>query len=283
MTEKTLPALASSDSSQSTAQTTQPSSLAAPTPSTSNTATETAVPSQPETALFGNELLSSPLSSLVVPTVLGVLIFFSVVTWAALLIKGVQFSRFRRQNKQFSYQFWKSPDLVEGGQVARQSQGSLARIARVGLDVISGNDISTHRRELARKINRGERLERSLRQQILRERRVLEGGLAIVASIGSTAPFIGLFGTVWGIMEALVRIGITGEAGLDSVAGPIGHALIATGIGIAAAVPAVLVYNYFVRRFKLASGDMEAFAEEFYSLAQETGFSTELQHDGSGI
>ncbi|WP_409161724.1 MotA/TolQ/ExbB proton channel family protein [Pectobacterium sp. B2J-2] len=124
---------------------------------------------------------------------------------------------------------------------------------------------------------------RSLRQQIQRERRSLESGLAIVASIGSTAPFIGLFGTVWGIMEALIRIGVTGEAGLDSVAGPIGHALIATGIGIAAAVPAVLVYNYFVRRFKLAIGDMEAFAEEFYSLAQETAFSHKLNSDSGGI
>ncbi|CAI2527446.1 Biopolymer transport protein exbB [Serratia ficaria] len=233
--------------------------------------------------------MNSPLSAIVVPAVLAVLIFFSVVTWATMLIKGVQFTRFRRQNKRFTHWFWKSATLSEGRDVVQQSQGSLARLAQVGIDVVcgvdggKGNDITARRRALGQQINRSERLERSLHQQIQHERRSLESGLAIVASIGSTAPFIGLFGTVWGIMEALIRIGATGEAGLDSVAGPIGHALIATGIGIAAAVPAVLVYNYFVRRFKLAVGDMEAFAEEFYSLAQETVFSHDQNSDGGGL
>lgn len=263
--------------------------LSVPTSNDKDVVTQAAQPSvqtvqvPPKPELFGEGLMSSPLSSMVVPAVLWVLILFSVVTWATLLIKGVQFSRFRRQNKQFNHKFWQSSDLAEGAKLAQQSHGALASLTRVGIDVISGNDISVQRRELAQKINRGERLERSLRGQIQRERRKLESGLAIVASVGSTAPFIGLFGTVWGIMEALIRIGATGEAGLNSVAVPIGHALIATGIGIGAAVPAVLVYNYFVRCFKLSTGDMEAFSEEFYSLAQESAFSTDLQHDGSGI
>ncbi|TCL06260.1 MotA/TolQ/ExbB proton channel family protein [Sodalis ligni] len=239
-------------------------------------------PPQTNPALFGEGLMSSPFSSMVVPTVLGVLIFFSIITWAVLLIKSVQFIRFRRQNKRFASRFWESGELAEGWAVAQKSRGSLSRLANIGVDVLSGNDISAHRRELAKKINRGERMERSLRQQIQTERRSLESGLTILASIGSTAPFIGLFGTVWGIMEALIRIGASGEAGLGSVAGPIGHALIATGIGIAAAVPAVLVYNYFIRNLKLATGDMESFAEEFYSLAQETGFYLDGQ-DGWSI
>ena len=115
-------------------------------------------------------------------------------------------------------------------------------------------------------------MERALRQQIVRERRSLETGLAVVASIGSTSPFIGLFGTVWGIMEALKGISAAGSASLETVAGPIGAALVATGVGIAVAVPAVLVYNYFLRRLKLTAADLDDFAHDFYSLAQKSAF-----------
>lgn len=106
----------------------------------------------------------------------------------------------------------------------------------------------------------------------MRERRSLETGLAVVASIGSTSPFIGLFGTVWGIMEALKGISAAGSASLETVAGPIGAALVATGVGIAVAVPAVLVYNYFLRRLKLTAADLDDFAHDFYSLAQKNSF-----------
>ncbi len=126
--------------------------------------------------------------------------------------------------------------------------------------------------DLAQSINHQDRLERALRQQIQRERRSLESGLAVLASIGSTSPFIGLFGTVWGIMEALKGISAAGSASLETVAGPIGSALIATGVGIAVAVPAVLVYNYFLRRLKLTAADLDDFAHDFYSLAQKSAF-----------
>ncbi len=93
-------------------------------------------------------------------------------------------------------------------------------------------------------------LERHLSKQILTERRQLEKGSALLASIGNNAPFIGLFGTVFGIIHALQAIAHSGNASMDVVAGPIGEALVATGIGIAVAVPAVLAYNYFVRKVK---------------------------------
>jgi biopolymer transport protein ExbB len=95
----------------------------------------------------------------------------------------------------------------------------------------------------------------------------------ILASIGSTAPFVGLFGTVWGIMHALTEISKAGSASLDVVAGPIGEALIATAIGIAAAIPAVLAYNYFLRQTKLFQTELENFATDFLHLALRTGFS----------
>lgn len=223
--------------------------------------------------MMGDSLLQSSFSGAVVPTVLWVLILFSVVSWAMLLIKGVQFSRFKSQNSRFNRAFWKSRDLEEGAKVAEKSSGPMAHLARTGASVVAGTDVAEKYRQLGDKINRSDRLERSLKRQIQSERRSLESGLAILASIGSTAPFIGLFGTVWGIMEALVRIGLTGQADLGSVAGPIGHALIATGVGIFAAVPAVLIYNFFVRKLKLAAGDLESFAESYYSLAQESAFS----------
>lgn len=224
--------------------------------------------------MVGDSLLHSPFSQAVVPGVLWVLIAFSVVSWAMLLIKGTQFSRFKSSNKHFSREFWKSSDLSESAEIAASSSAPMAHLARTGNEVVQGTDIPERYRNLGDKINRSDRLERSLKRQIQRERRSLESGLAILASIGSTAPFIGLFGTVWGIMEALVRIGATGQADLGSVAGPIGHALIATGVGIFAAVPAVLIYNFFIRKLKLAASDLELFAEDYYCLAQQSGFQS---------
>ncbi|WP_205909375.1 MotA/TolQ/ExbB proton channel family protein [Salinicola lusitanus] len=217
---------------------------------------------------------SNDITAMIVPGVLWTLIVFSIATWAILLIKGLQFARNRVENKRFQKAFWEAKSMEEGESISEKRPGTMASIARAGFDVITGRDISPRNQDLAQKINRSDRLERTLRQQIQRERRSLEGGLAILASIGSTSPFIGLFGTVWGIMEALITIGETGEAGLDTVAGPIGHALIATGVGIAAAVPAVLVYNYFTRRLKLNVSLMDDFAHDFYSLAQQHAFQS---------
>ncbi len=110
-------------------------------------------------------------------------------------------------------------------------------------------------------------LEQELRRQIQREKRRVESGLAILASIGTTSPFVGLFGTVIGIIHALGRISSLGSASLDVVAGPIGEALIATGFGIAVAVPAVLAYNVFIRRLKGLAADLEDFANTFVNGA----------------
>jgi biopolymer transport protein ExbB len=95
----------------------------------------------------------------------------------------------------------------------------------------------------------------------------------VLASVGSTAPFVGLFGTVWGIMHALQDISRSGSAGLDVVAGPIGEALIATAIGIATAIPAVLAYNYGLRRVNLYGAELEAFADDFLHHVLKSGFT----------
>lgn len=182
----------------------------------------------------------------------------------------MQFTRQKSQDKRFQKQFWSATSLESAGDQAAGKPGAGARVAQAGFAAIQVQD--NGQPDLAQSINHQDRLERALRQQIQRERRSLESGLAVLASIGSTSPFIGLFGTVWGIMEALKGISAAGSASLETVAGPIGSALIATGVGIAVAVPAVLVYNYFLRRLKLTAADLDDFAHDFYSLAQKSAF-----------
>ena len=214
-------------------------------------------------------LIASPFES-IEHAVIWLLILFSVATWGLALLKGVQFTRLKTQDRKFHKQFWAASSLDSAAELAHNQPGAAARVALAGYAAIQVNDHQNT--DLSQSINHQDRLERALRQQIVRERRSLESGLAILASIGSTSPFIGLFGTVWGIMSALKGISAAGSASLETVAGPIGAALVATGVGIAVAVPAVLVYNYFLRRLKLTAADLDDFAHDFYSLAQKHSF-----------
>jgi biopolymer transport protein ExbB len=216
-------------------------------------------------------VLASPFES-IEHAVIWLLLIFSVATWGLALLKGVQFSRLKGQDRRFHKQFWAASSLDSAAELATSQPGAAARVAQAGYAAIQVQEGSPAQADLAHSINHQDRLERALRQQIVRERRSLETGLAIVASIGSTSPFIGLFGTVWGIMSALKGISAAGSASLETVAGPIGAALVATGVGIAVAVPAVLVYNYFLRRLKLTAADLDDFAHDFYSLAQKNAF-----------
>jgi biopolymer transport protein ExbB len=152
--------------------------------------------------------------------------------------------------------------------------GPVARVALAGAEAWEDSGQTVGRAADGLDVRR-DLLERSLKQQLQRERRDAEGGLPVFASIGSTAPFVGLFGTVLGIMHALQRIGVSGSASLDVVAGPIGEALVATGIGIAVAVPAVLAYNFFVRRLKSRIADLEDFANTFVNSAIRSTFAGE--------
>jgi biopolymer transport protein ExbB len=209
-------------------------------------------------------------TSLIVDGVLWTLVAFSVATWTLLLVKGVQNFRASHQNKRYKQAFWAAPDLLSAAEI-HDFNGPAARVAHAGFNALRDAD-TPGQHDLEHSGERQDLLERSLRQQILKERRSLESGLAVLASIGSTAPFVGLFGTVWGIMNALTNIGQLGSASLEVVAGPIGEALIATGLGIAVAVPAVLAYNFFTRRLKLASGDLDDFAADLINLSRKISF-----------
>jgi biopolymer transport protein ExbB len=211
----------------------------------------------------------------IVQVTLWVLIGFSVITWGIIFFKSWTLWNIGQRNRGYSHAFWAAPDLAAASGL-EHSASALGRIAGAGFGVLKDVRSNTSRMlEWSGDIQ--SILERSLRQQISRERKDLEQGLSMLASIGSTSPFVGLFGTVWGIMHALQDIGQAKSASLDVVAGPIGEALVATAIGIAAAIPAVLAYNFFLRRIKLAEADLEYFATDFLNLAVKTG----LKADGS--
>jgi len=207
---------------------------------------------------------------LIVQGALYALVLFSVITWVLILAKGVQHWRLAKRDKQFTRDFWSASTLDAASTLATDASPK-ARLAGAGFDALRGNENGASS-DLEHSWDRQELLERHLRQQIQKEYQSLESGLAVLASIGSTAPFVGLFGTVFGIIHALGAIGKSGSASIDVVAAPIGEALVATGVGIAVAVPAVLAYNFYVRRLKVTAAELDNYATDFVNLAQKNGF-----------
>ena len=208
--------------------------------------------------------MSHSLTAIIVKGTFALLLLGSVLTWALVLIKARQRWSLRRQDRRF---------LQGAGSVLRLAvlrklhqdrgavvKGPVARLTAAGLAAV--DDLRAGDGDAGEDTPRAS-AERALQIQLQKERRSAEGGLAVLASIGTTAPFVGLFGTVWGIIEALRAIGSSGSASLEVVAGPIGEALVATGIGIAVAVPAVLAYNYFVRGLKVRDSELEQVAIAF--------------------
>lgn len=210
-------------------------------------------------------------SALIVDGTLWVLIGFSVVTWALILIKGIQHLRIAHHNRIYGKKFWAAPDF-QAAAALTGNKGPAARVADVGFTTLIEADGGTTTHDLEHTGDRQELLDRRLRQQMQKERGALESGLSILATIGSISPFVGLFGTVWGIMGALTSISKSGSASLEVVAGPIGEALIATAVGIAVAVPAVIGYNFFIRRNKVIWAALDDFAIDFVHLALKTSF-----------
>jgi len=195
------------------------------------------------------------------------LLIFSIITWAIIFYKIWEFTRNNYSNREFSEQFWQAPDVATANKQTLAARGPLARIAESGFNWLEATQRSGAKSIKFYSSSPEELLEQALRLQVQKEQQQLESGLTFLASIGSTAPFVGLFGTVLGIMHALQDISKSGSASLDVVAGPIGDALIATAIGIAVAVPAVLAYNFLLRRTKNQRLGMENFADGFMHIA----------------
>ena len=222
--------------------------------------------------------MSTFTESFAVNLTLAVLLVFSIVTWMLILARVWQGVRDARRDAAFKKAFWAAKDLHAGESIARAQPGDLAALTVAGFEAISED------REAPLSLDslgdRKDILERTLRSQLQQIQHRKEYGLMALASIGSTAPFVGLFGTVWGIMHALQNISLSNSASLNIVAGPVGEALAATAFGIATAIPAVLAYNYGVRRVRTTVAGIDQFATDFLHLVMKTPYRAEKKADG---
>ena len=205
------------------------------------------------------------LDALIVHGVLVILLLLSVLTWTLAWLKIRQNKKAVNDMKNFEKQFFNVRDWPQLKALVQTAQGPLASMAAAG--VLAVEDLQASGPSVL--IDPQMAVERVLHQTLQAQLRVQERGLSELATIGSISPFVGLFGTVWGIMNALKQIGESGQASIDVVAGPVGEALIATAVGIAVAVPAVLFYNVLLRKQKLRVTQMEAFADAFVRLAMK--------------
>jgi biopolymer transport protein ExbB len=199
------------------------------------------------------------------------LLVFSIATWTVILFKIWQFIKNSYYNRDFNKAFWDAANLEQAKDLpADVARGPEARIAQQGFAWMAESRQSDGKSLKYRGIP-DELLEHSLLVQMQKEQHSMESGLTLLASIGSTSPFVGLFGTVLGIMHAMHEITASGSTSLDVVAGPIGDALVATAIGIAVAVPAVLAYNFFLRRVKQQRAGLENFVVSFMHIVSAAG------------
>jgi biopolymer transport protein ExbB len=188
-----------------------------------------------------------------------ILVLMSFFSWYIILTKLWDQRRLKRSAKMVEKQFWTAPSIKDG--VERLKKGDDFRlIAEDGLRATSHHD-----GRLTDRIDLNEWITMSLQRSVDEVNSKLQSGMPFLATVGSTAPFVGLFGTVWGILNALINIGIAGQASIDKVAGPVGEALIMTAIGLAVAVPAVMGYNWLLRRNKQVQDAVRNFASDLHA------------------
>jgi biopolymer transport protein ExbB len=192
-------------------------------------------------------------------TTLIVLAIMSLFSWYIILTKVWDQAKLKKSAKAVEKNFWNAPSVKDG--IERLKKGDDFRnIAEDGVRAASHHD-----GRLTDRIDLHEWITLSLQRSVEMVNGKLQTGLAFLASVGSTAPFIGLFGTVWGIYHALIAIGLAGQASIDKVAGPVGEALIMTAFGLFVAVPAVLGYNWLIRRNRSIQDGLRNFAADLHA------------------
>ncbi len=205
-------------------------------------------------------------SDYVIKFVAFILVVMSVASWYLILVRGTRQLRARRHENAIE-SFWNASSLDDGlARLSREAPDSpFEALARQGAAATEHLRDHHHQDTLGGRLNADEFVTRALRKSIAISTAQLESGLTVLASIGSTAPFVGLFGTVWGIYGALIGISASGMATLDKVAGPVGEALIMTAFGLFVAIPAVLAYNAFNRANRLELNELDAFAHDLHA------------------
>jgi biopolymer transport protein TolQ len=216
-------------------------------------------------------------SGIVVQAILYLLILFSVVSWGIIAYKSRQIRQSKRESEKFIEIFWERRNLssihdasreLKGspvGQVFRAGYEELVRVTRTKKDSSAGESLTT---ELGGVDNVSRAMKRATSVEITK----LEKYLTFLATTASAAPFIGLFGTVWGIMDAFRGLSVTHSSSIQAVAPGIAEALIATAVGLAAAIPALMAYNYFVQQIKVLAVEMDNFSHEFLNIAERHFF-----------
>jgi biopolymer transport protein ExbB len=199
--------------------------------------------------------------------VLLILLAMSLASWYLIVTKSIHALATRRRAAGFLAMFWDAPsvDAVAAKLEAQPPQDPFSQLTWHAVLALRHHDRHAGQR-LAEAGSGGEFLTRAMRRVIDEETAQAESGLTLLASVGSTAPFVGLFGTVWGVYHALVNIGLSGQGTLDKVSGPVGEALIMTAMGLAVAVPAVLAYNAFVRHNRVLLSQLDAFAHDLFAV-----------------
>ena len=205
-----------------------------------------------------------------------ILLGMSLASWLVILIKAMDLRAHRAQAKG-AEAFWHAADFEDGlSKLGTESNNPFRRLAETGREatrhILRQDELTAHpdntapRPQLHDQLDLSDWVTRELRNSIDGFTAGLQGGMAVLASVGSTAPFVGLFGTVWGIYHALLGIGAAGQATIDKVAGPIGEALIMTALGLAVAIPAVLGYNALVRGNKGVLHKLNRFGHDLHAL-----------------
>lgn len=216
-------------------------------------------------------------ANIVVQLTLLTLVAMSVISWAIIVSKKKQFEAIEDSDRPFEDAFWKAGSLDEiYEKIKDHPESSMANVFRAGyseLRKMADSNLASMDDENSPPLLSGiDNLERALQKAIDSEVDILEARMSFLATTGSTGPFIGLFGTVWGIMGSFSKIGATGMASLAVVAPGIAEALIATGVGLAAAIPATVGYNYYLTRLKKQELRLGNFAADFLNIAKRNFF-----------
>jgi len=195
------------------------------------------------------------------------LAIMSVLSIYWIVMNFIKNIRLRGTSDRVISTFWETPNAQDAIRYMEE-QGRSEPFSKIALDAAQA--AAHHQRHegsrLVESLNRSEFVDRALRQAVTRESSRLESGLTVLATVGSTAPFVGLLGTVWGIYHALIKIGATGQASIDAVAGPVGEALIMTAIGLFGAIPAGVGYNFLVRLNRVTNDKFDTFAHDLHDF-----------------
>ena len=200
-------------------------------------------------------------------TVLITLVVMSLGSWFYIVVNAIRNLSITGKMERVIRTFWDTPSAADAVRFM-EDQTKSEPFSKIALDCASA--AAHHQRNegsrLVEALNRSEFIDRALRQAVTRESSRLETGLTLLATVGSSAPFVGLLGTVWGIYNALIKIGASGQASIDVVAGPVGEALIMTALGLFVAIPAVLAYNFFVRSNRKINARFDEFAHDLHDF-----------------